>query len=129
MFCEQRKQRKPRKGHRTQREVALVLGLSERAVRAIERRALSKLRRHPALRRLAKELGWSDLEEGCEDDFTLDEIRALLGLTRTGEERVAMLDILPFIAKSSTLSIMLYPDPRRTASTAEPLLRVTQKRG
>ena len=36
----------------TQKEVALVIGMSERGVRAVERRALDKLRRHPALREI-----------------------------------------------------------------------------
>ena len=39
----------------TQKEVAAILQVSERAVRAIERRAIEKLRRHPALRQLWRE--------------------------------------------------------------------------
>lgn len=39
----------------TQRDVALFLRISERAVRDIERRAMEKLRRHPALRALWRE--------------------------------------------------------------------------
>ena len=36
----------------TQKEVAAVLGMSERGVREAERRAMAKLRRHPALRQV-----------------------------------------------------------------------------
>ena len=98
---EQRKRRAPRKGVRSQRDVALVLGLSERAVRAIERRALAKLRRDPALQRLVKELGWHDLGERTEQPLTLDEIRALIGLTQNAEEGAALIRILLLIAQDS----------------------------
>lgn len=37
---------------RTQRQVAAMLGMSERGVRAVERRALGKLRRNPMLRQV-----------------------------------------------------------------------------
>jgi hypothetical protein len=39
----------------TQKEVAAVLGMSERGVREAERRAFSKLRTHPALRKMWKD--------------------------------------------------------------------------
>ena len=42
-------------GPLTQAETARMLGLSERAVRNIERRALAKLLRHPQLRQLWRE--------------------------------------------------------------------------
>ncbi len=70
-------------------------------MRAIEYRALAKLRRQPALRRLVKELGWFDLEERNEEFFTLDEIRALMGLTRNHQERKALIHILLLIARDS----------------------------
>jgi hypothetical protein len=43
-------------GQFTQREIAILMGLSERAVREIEKRALRKLRQHPAVRALWREL-------------------------------------------------------------------------
>jgi Sigma-70, region 4 len=39
----------------TQKEIAIFMGLSERAVREIEKRALRKLRQHPAMRALFRE--------------------------------------------------------------------------
>jgi DNA-directed RNA polymerase sigma subunit (sigma70/sigma32) len=48
-------------GGLSQRQVAAILGLSPRSVRAIERRGLRKLRRHPAVRQMWKEFGRADL--------------------------------------------------------------------
>ena len=52
--------RRPNSGRRstgqfTQREIALLMGISERAVRQIEKRALSKLMQHSGLRALWRE--------------------------------------------------------------------------
>jgi hypothetical protein len=72
----------------TQKEVALVMGMSERGVRAVERRALDKLRRHPALRAL-----WTEwIGEGTAQDVELTdaEIAALYNLARTEAERRAV---------------------------------------
>ena len=66
-----------------------------------EARALAKLRRHPALRELVKELGWFDLEEYIAETLTLDEIRALLGLTRDEEEKAALIQIFLLFAQDS----------------------------
>ena len=70
----------------TQKEVAMLLNLSERGVREIERRAFRKLRAHPALRQvwqlfLAGELGESEAQ------LSSVEIGALFRLARTSEER------------------------------------------
>ncbi len=43
----------------TQREVAQLLGMTERGVRAVEKRALRKFRQHPLLREL-----WDDYSRG-----------------------------------------------------------------
>ena len=48
-------------GGLTQAQVAAILGLSPRSVRAIERRGLRKLRRHPLLQRVWKEFGEADV--------------------------------------------------------------------
>ena len=81
----------------TQAEIAAILGISERAVRAIERRALHKLRQHPLLREVWAE--FSDrysVEEGS-IDLEPEEIGALFGLARTDFERRVLLKVLVFI--------------------------------
>ena len=98
LMQEQKKRRSPRKGLLTQREVAMVLGLSERAVRDIERRALAKLRHHPSLRKLCRELGI--IEEAYPGNLSLEEIHALFGLTRTPEEQRALAHVLLLIASN-----------------------------
>ncbi len=64
----------------------MLLNISEPGVRAIERRALQKLRNHPLLRQVWREYLAGELEEN-QEALTPDEIRALLNLTRTREER------------------------------------------
>jgi len=68
----------------TQRETAQILGISERAVRAIEKRAVQKLRLHPELRQLWAEY-YGDLEEAFVP-LTAAEIEAFLGLARSPQE-------------------------------------------
>lgn len=46
----------------TQRDVALLLGMSERGVRAVERRAMRKLRQHPVLRKTWEQFLSGELE-------------------------------------------------------------------
>ena len=66
----------------SQREIAVVLRISERAVRVIERRALAKLRRHPLLRQLWAELTTGkaseqpDVEESRGAELTSEEVAA-----------------------------------------------------
>ena len=80
----------------TQKEVAMLLKISERSVRAIERRALQKLRNHPLLRQVWREYLTGELEEHLEV-LTGDEIHALLSLTRTREERLLIEKIVLLI--------------------------------
>src|SRR5262249_36564552 len=47
----------------SQKEIAALMKISERAVRSIERRALRKLRNHPALRQFWREWEGSEIEE------------------------------------------------------------------
>jgi hypothetical protein len=77
----------------SQREVALLLNISERAVRMIEIRAIQKLRRHPLLRHIWQQYLSRDLEEG-QPALTRQEIEALSNLVRTPEERLLILKIL-----------------------------------
>jgi len=79
----------------TQKEVALILRISERSVREIERRAFEKLRRHPALRDF-----WREHESGevAEAGFqgasawvlSSAEIIAVYALAQTPSERQAL---------------------------------------
>ena len=86
----------------TQAETALLLNISERAVRAIEKRALRKLRRHPALRDLWREYEpcLSEVSPGVDEGargLTPEEIEALLGLAKTPIERQALRRVLGLV--------------------------------
>jgi hypothetical protein len=78
----------------------MILKISERGVRNIERRALAKLKAHPALRAL-----WQDFQGsralapsgGLHEDMeglNQGEIDALLGLARTKSEMCVIQKIL-----------------------------------
>ena len=69
----------------TQKEVALLLGMSERAVRAVERRAFEKLRRHPLLRQVWRQFPKGELDE-YQQALTPEEADALLKMARTPQE-------------------------------------------
>ncbi len=76
-------------GGLTQEEIAAVLKMSTRAVRNTEKRAIAKLRRHPAVRELWREYIGQSVEESQEvTAFTREEMIALLGLARTPFELV-----------------------------------------
>jgi len=89
-------------GMLSQAEVAIIMGISERAVRQIEQRAIEKLRRHPALRDFWREYTTGDVKEAALptrswSELTRAEVAALYGLARTSEERLAirkMLDLM-----------------------------------
>jgi hypothetical protein len=83
----------------TQKEVAAVLRISERSVREIEKIALAKLRRHPALRSAWREWLTGEVEESSFTsesgwDLSRAEVAAVYGLTRTPEERRAVRKLL-----------------------------------
>jgi hypothetical protein len=80
----------------TQKEVGLLLGMSERAVRAAEKRALQKLRQHPLLRQLWQDFLAGELDESW-IELTPEEVRAVLGLVRTSEEWRVVLKILRWV--------------------------------
>ena len=83
----------------TQREVASLLRLSERAVRNAERRAIAKLRRHPMLKALWRE--YSESQSGAEAStpLTPQEVEALLGLATTWLERRVLWKVLDLIGQ------------------------------
>jgi hypothetical protein len=64
----------------TQKDVATLLGMSERGVRAVERRALEKLRRHPALRAIWRELVDEGAASTLDPKLTDAEIAAVYRL-------------------------------------------------
>ena len=80
----------------TQAEVAVVMRLSERAVRAIERRAVRKLRQHPLMRSIWAELRSASPSVSVEEsvDLNAEELAALLGLVESPEERHALMKVL-----------------------------------
>ena len=83
----------------TQREVAAMLKISERAVREIERRAFEKLRRHPALRDLWRKWTAGNLTEADSDPLadgvlSQPEMAALYALAWTPTERQALSRLL-----------------------------------
>jgi transcriptional regulator len=84
----------------SQKDIAVLIGLSERAVRNIEKRALAKLRRHPALRELWREFE-TEFLESC-GGLTGAEIAALFDLAQTDEERAALRHVLKAISGSAS---------------------------
>jgi Sigma-70, region 4 len=92
-------------GPLSQAEVAMFLRISERAVRAIERRALAKMRADPRLRALWAELRARataqepELAEDLKTELTASEAAALLGLTHTAEERRVVEKMLAWLAR------------------------------
>lgn len=80
----------------TQREIGLLLGISERAVRAIEKRALRKLARHPHLRNVWRQFLAGELTEQGHR-LSAVEIKALRGLTRSRAERDALRKALELV--------------------------------
>jgi transcriptional regulator with XRE-family HTH domain len=80
----------------TQAEVATVMGLSQRAVRSIEQRAIRKLRNHPLLRQLWAEFESAPASASVQEslDLTGEELVALFGLAETSQERRALRKVL-----------------------------------
>jgi hypothetical protein len=80
----------------SQREIAIFLGISERAVRLVERRAFKKLFNHPSLRQVWRQYLAGELEEG-EWNLTTDEVRALFKLARTAREWLLLKKVLRIV--------------------------------
>jgi len=83
----------------SQREVAAILRMPERAVREIERRAFDKLRRHPALKNLWREWQTGQIKEtalGAAKQWALNraEVAAVYAMARTTLERQALRKLL-----------------------------------
>ncbi len=80
-------------GPLSQAEVAMIMKISTRAVRQIERRAIAKLKAHPVLRRAWEQYLAGELDEDLEP-LSRQEAQAVLGLARTAEERLLVNKIL-----------------------------------
>jgi DNA-binding CsgD family transcriptional regulator len=80
----------------SQRETALLMGISERAVREIEHRAIEKLRRHPLLREIWQKHLSGELDEH-QPTLSQDEVEALFNLARTPEEQRLVCKVLALI--------------------------------
>jgi Sigma-70, region 4 len=82
-------------GFLSQQEVALILRISVRAVRAIEQRAFDKLRNHPGLKDYWREWVTGEVEETATRDssqwlLSRAELAAVYGLAQTAAERQAL---------------------------------------
>jgi hypothetical protein len=88
----------------TQREVALIMKISERAVRNIERRAIAKLYRNPILRKLWREWSRGEIEEGSapRSDWNLTpaEVASIYDLAQTSAERRVIRKVMALIGSS-----------------------------
>ena len=85
-------------GPLTQKEVAQLLKMSERGVRAVERRAFEKLRQHPLLRQAWQQFLAGELDEH-QLGLTPEEIEALFNMIRTPEERFLIEKVLRLIQR------------------------------
>jgi hypothetical protein len=89
----------------SQAEVGLILSISERAVREIERRAFWKLLHHPALRQFWREWHTGEIEEALfpastEWALSRSEIAAVYALAKTPEERLALRKLIQLTGAS-----------------------------
>ena len=94
----------------TQAQVALILRISQRAVREIERRAFEKLRQHPALRRFWREHQRGEIKEAAPQassrwQLTQDEIGAVYALARTPMERQALSKLIGLTLAGSSRTL------------------------
>jgi hypothetical protein len=90
----------------SQREVGMILNISERAVREIERRAFDKIRRHPALRDFWREWTTGEIKEtalraSTQRTLSRDEIDAVYALALTPVEHRALQKLLALIQGGS----------------------------
>jgi hypothetical protein len=87
----------------SQKEVALFLKISERAVRETERSAFQKIRNHPLMRQFWREWEGGEIDEaahGSEWQLSDCEIAAVYKLARTLEEREVLSKVMALIANS-----------------------------
>jgi hypothetical protein len=93
----------------SQKEVAAIFRISERAVREIERRAFDKLRRHPALKNFWREWQTGEIKETSlrvSKQWTLSraEVAAVYALAGTTVERRALMKLLALTQAAHALT-------------------------
>jgi hypothetical protein len=81
----------------TQKEVAVLLHMSERGVREVERRAFKKLRNHPLLKEIWRQHLTGGLDEEAPQRLTRAEIQALFDLVRTPDEQAVIRKVVRII--------------------------------
>jgi len=90
----------------SQKEVAAILRMSERAVREVERRAFEKLRRHPALKDFWREWQTGEIKETSLRPakhwmLSRAEVAAVYALAETPAERQALRKLLALTQSGS----------------------------
>jgi hypothetical protein len=90
------------RGLLSQREVGMILNISTRTVREIERRAFDKIRRHPALRDFWREWTTGEIKEttlraSAQRALSRAEIDAVFALAKTPAERQALRKLFALI--------------------------------
>jgi hypothetical protein len=86
----------------SQREVAVLMQMSERSVRETERKAFEKIRNHPLLRELWSEWMGREVEESDLDwQLSAGEIAAVGNLAQTPEERRVLRKVMGLMASGS----------------------------
>ena len=90
----------------SQKEVAAILRISERAVREIEKTALEKLRRNPVLQGIWREYEIGEIKEAAfqaSNQWVLSraEIAAIYALARTPSERQAVKKLITIVQRAS----------------------------
>ena len=87
----------------TQREVALLMRISERAVRETERSAFEKIRNHPLMREFWREWQGGGIEEadlGSAWQLSPSEMAAVYALAGTPEELLALKKVMALMTNS-----------------------------
>jgi DNA-binding CsgD family transcriptional regulator len=85
----------------SQKEVAVLLKISERAVREIERNAFAKIRNHPAMKQFWRDWQGGEIDEadlGSDGELSTSEIAAVYSLAQTPEERRVLSKVMALIA-------------------------------
>ncbi len=82
----------------SQREVALLMKMSIRGVREIERRAFAKIRNHPKTKEIWRQYLAGELdEEAHPPPLTQEEIDALLALAHTPEKQAVIKKVIRLV--------------------------------
>ena len=94
----------------SQKEVAIILRISERAVRQIEKAAIEKLRRHPLLQDVWRDWTTGELKEATSEPpmpwaLSRAEVAAVYSLAKTPAERQALKKLLAAVGVTGASSL------------------------